>query len=174
MLATREGRETQMRILSRYGLGCAVERLNPQELPEFFGFAIGRTLLNESLLKKAVPNAFKAIIDEGRSIREYFGAHNDRLSKLGNMEGTLQMPISCITSCLVKKGTLLSAREPTVEDKAFLIKTFGQHLTEQIKSVGEVGIDYGTKELVVLDALPEAKVGDRVLVHWNVATELSD
>ncbi|MEM2974646.1 MAG: hypothetical protein QW112_03430, partial [Candidatus Micrarchaeia archaeon] len=134
--------EDRLRVLARYGLGCAATKLEKSEISKYIESVTGKRPIDEGLLKKAIPLAYREVILNKRSCDEYFfGKHNKSVIRNG-MGGTKfqnqDKPhiTQAVKFCLVKKGTLSSIEPVTDKDRKAFSILFGDIFVKSVKTVG--------------------------------------
>jgi len=171
-------RETKLRTLAKYGLGCAAMKLDGKDLSKYVSFAIGNKTVDESLMKKALPDAYPVIILAGKDCRKYFlEEHNKIVMKTANPVKTVKPGVkrSAISGihrfCMVRQGMVESVEDANENDVSLFSKLFGKEFAKGMRNMGLVLFNKDKPERVLLDAVPDAKPGSIIIVHRKIACE---
>lgn len=175
-----------LRTLSRYGLGCAVFTLSPDELRKYFMFATGkRNSIDERIMRKSIPRAYPAALPDCRGY--FFGAHNRKVmdcrGAAGRGNATRRVSKNLRESfrtlrdfrefCLARKAKLVGikkASDLTGDERNGIAFLLDSPISRSIRSIGIVRL--GRRMVpVLLDTLEGARIGDEIIVHRNVACE---
>ena len=167
-------KETKLKLLSKYGLGCAAVKLDKEGFAKYSSFSIGSGPMDEGLLKTALPYAYKEIVEKGKDCREYFfTSHNNKVLKTLIKK---EFPGYSPFFCLARTGTVETVMDAETGDRIALSKLLGDNMSDAITKIGNVSFtseDGATaKEMVLLDAVPDARIGSIISVHRQIACEI--
>ncbi|VVB73686.1 Uncharacterised protein [uncultured archaeon] len=161
----------QLRLMSVYGIGgCSVIQLSEDQMDEWFLFAkdMGRpTQGMHLLLAEAIPKAYGAVVYRKRDCREYFlGEHNDRVR-------ATKTTASQIRLCLARTGEILDIVERNKAGRLLMTNTalLRSKTGKRLERIGVIGTEVGQAEHAFLDFVPGARIGDRTIIHRNIACE---
>lgn len=169
-------RDLKLRKLAIYGLGCAVKKLNAANFSKYLSFTVGRNPVDEDLLKRAIPKAYNEVMKARKDCREYFlTQHNKDVLEEG---ANLNLKNKATNFCLAREGEIVSIKKAGNKENGIFDKLFGENYSSQIKCVGRVAFPKENNkkryslELVILDTVPEARIGSIVTVHRKIACEV--
>jgi hypothetical protein len=161
--------QRQLRLLSVYGIGgCSVIELSDQQMKSWYDFAMGgpKGAGIEALLAVAIPKAYKAVILERKDCTGYFATeHNERVRATKTTESQIRL-------CLAREGELLDVLDRAKAGRLLMTNTrlLKSSIGKSLSRVGLIGFG-GQVEHTFLDFVPDASVGDNVVVHRNIACE---
>ena len=161
----------QLRLLSVYGIGgCSMIELNDMWTDLWLDFAMSGSNDCEgikSLLAKAIPKAYKAVILDGKDCTEYFfGEHNARVRETKTTESQIRL-------CLAREGELLDILDRARAGRLLMANTrlLKSKMGKSLGKIGLIGFGNGQTEHAFLDFVPGVRIGDNVIAHRNIACE---
>jgi len=161
----------QLRLLSIYGIGgCSIIELNEQQMDLWLSFAMGGSKDCEGiklLLVEAIPKAYKAVILDSKDCAEYFfGEHNARVRETKTTKSQIQL-------CLAREGDLLDILDRAKAERLLMTNTrlLKSKIGKSLSKVGLVESKGGKMEHAFLDFVPDAQIGDNLIMHRNIACE---